>query len=74
MTASSGKWNGAPGDAQGEERSDRPSPSEKDSHNHPLNLDAADFDCEAYLSHLIKKKSLQKLLDVEDTMVHEVSE
>uniref|UniRef100_A0A914X9U5 Vacuolar protein sorting-associated protein 51 homolog n=1 Tax=Plectus sambesii TaxID=2011161 RepID=A0A914X9U5_9BILA len=73
MASSSGTGKAAAGDVQeGAERSNRPPVTEKDAHNHPLNLDAADFDCETYLSHLIKKKSLQKLLEVEDTMVQEV--
>lgn len=73
-TSSESGRNVSSGGAQdGEDRPKRPPSAEKDSHNHPLNLDAADFDCETYLSHLIKKKSLQKLLEVEDTMVHEVS-
>uniref|UniRef100_A0A0M3HWJ5 Vacuolar protein sorting-associated protein 51 homolog n=1 Tax=Ascaris lumbricoides TaxID=6252 RepID=A0A0M3HWJ5_ASCLU len=38
----------------------------------PLDIKCEDFDCDAYLSHLLKKKTLDELVQVEEDMVHNV--
>ncbi|KHN83810.1 Vacuolar protein sorting-associated protein 51 -like protein [Toxocara canis] len=42
------------------------------SHGNPLDIKCSDFDCDAYLSHLLKKKTLDELVQVEEDMVHNV--
>lgn len=44
-----------------------------DAQVNPIDINSAEFDCEAYLSDLLKKKSLDELVAVEETMVHNVS-
>lgn len=38
----------------------------------PLDIRCPEFDCETYLSHLLKKKCLDELVQVEEDMVHNV--
>ncbi len=42
--------------------------------NGSLDVDGADFDCDAYLSHLLQRKSLDQLVQIEHEMVQNVSD
>lgn len=42
------------------------------SENHPLNLNSTDFDPEAYVNNLLKRKGLDELVAVEEDMVQNV--
>jgi hypothetical protein len=40
--------------------------------SNPLDIDGPDFDCEAFLSKVLKEKSLTELMDCEHEMVQQV--